>query len=65
MAAKHQAEFLARHRENEIGMGVGNAIFDRARAGPDAGKTAMGKGLERQARLIAGVGDAQDIAATR
>ena len=60
--AKHQAEFLARHRENVIGMGVGNAVFDGARAGADAGKTAMGESLERQSRLIADVGRSSDIA---
>ena len=55
-AAQQEAELLARHREDEIGMGVGNAVFDGARAGPDAGKTAMRKGLQRQAGLIAGIG---------
>ena len=43
MAAKHEAEFLARHREDEVGMGVGNAVFDRARAGADAGKPPWAK----------------------
>ena len=31
-AAKDKAELLARHREDEIGMGVGNAVFDGAGA---------------------------------
>ena len=48
--AKNQAEFLARHREDIIGVGVGNAVLDRARARPHAGKTAMGEGLQRQFR---------------
>ena len=55
-AAKQETELLARHREDEVGMGIGNAVFDRARARTDTGKTAMGESLERQARLIAGVG---------
>ncbi len=51
--AQHKAEFLTRHREDEIGMGIGDAIFDRASTGPHARETAMLKSLQRQPRLIA------------
>ena len=59
-AAEHEAELLARHREDEIGMRVGNAVFDRARAGTNAGKAAMLERLQRKTGLIAGIGGSRN-----
>ena len=60
-AAEQKAEFLARHREDEVGMRVGDAVFDRAGARPDAGKAAMRESFQRQTRLIAGIGIAEEL----
>ena len=49
-AAEHQAEFLARHREDVIGMGVGDAVFDGARAGTDARQNRHGQRPSAPAR---------------
>ena len=42
-AAEQQAELLTRDREDEIGMGVGNAVFDGARARTHAGQARHGR----------------------
>ncbi len=60
-SAQQQAELLPRHREDEIGMGVGDFVFDGARAGTDASQAAMRESLQRQARLAARLGGGEFV----
>ncbi len=52
--AERDAEFLARDRKDEIRVGVGKPVFDRARAGSHAGKAAGFERLKGETGLIAG-----------